>query len=195
MITVTARVIGVHKLLMDEKYYASYLNLVQPRQRDITHVLAALIMVSIPFTCNSITIICSTYMPRLDMTFCMHTVSMYLACVQADGACACVVATCVKMLKATLGSPFHLAYDACCSCHHIVHSLYGAILLPRAFLRLAHCLTSLQPTPAIEAQMMRVSACLVPTLDFAHVVHQWMHILFIHLHILFIHLLCIWAVW
>lgn len=45
MITVTARVIGVHKLLMDEKYYASYLNLVQPRQRDITHVLAALIMV------------------------------------------------------------------------------------------------------------------------------------------------------
>ena len=46
MITVTARVIGVHKLLMDEKYYASYLNLVQPRQRDVTHVLAALIMVS-----------------------------------------------------------------------------------------------------------------------------------------------------
>lgn len=46
MITVTARVIGVHKLLMDEKYYAAYLNLVQPRQRDITHVLAALIMVS-----------------------------------------------------------------------------------------------------------------------------------------------------
>lgn len=45
MITVTARVIGVHKLLMDEKYYASYLNLVQPRQRDVTHVLAALIMV------------------------------------------------------------------------------------------------------------------------------------------------------
>ncbi|DBB17096.1 TPA: hypothetical protein ACH3X3_014180 [Trebouxia sp. C0006] len=44
MITVTARVIGVHKLLMDEKYYASYLNLVQPRQRDVTHVLAALIM-------------------------------------------------------------------------------------------------------------------------------------------------------
>lgn len=48
MITVTARVIGVHKLLMDEKYYASYLNLVQPRQRDVTHVLAALIMVSLP---------------------------------------------------------------------------------------------------------------------------------------------------
>lgn len=47
MITVTARVIGVHKLLIDEKYYASYLNLVQPRQRDITHVLAALIMVSL----------------------------------------------------------------------------------------------------------------------------------------------------
>ena len=46
MVTVTARVIGVHKLLMDEKYYASYLNLVQPRQRDITHVLAALIMVN-----------------------------------------------------------------------------------------------------------------------------------------------------
>ncbi len=46
MITVTARVIGVHKLLMDEKYYASYLNLVQPRQRDVTHVLAALIMVT-----------------------------------------------------------------------------------------------------------------------------------------------------
>ena len=46
MITVTARVIGVHKLLMDEKYYAAYLNLIQPRQRDITHVLAALIMVS-----------------------------------------------------------------------------------------------------------------------------------------------------
>ena len=46
MITLTARIIGVHKLLMDEKYYASYLNLMQPRQRDITHVLAALIMVS-----------------------------------------------------------------------------------------------------------------------------------------------------
>ncbi|KAL3143572.1 hypothetical protein ABBQ38_002369 [Trebouxia sp. C0009 RCD-2024] len=44
MITLTARIIGVHKLLMDEKYYASYLNLMQPRQRDITHVLAALIM-------------------------------------------------------------------------------------------------------------------------------------------------------
>ncbi|KAL0039901.1 hypothetical protein WJX77_011228 [Trebouxia sp. C0004] len=44
MITLTARVVGVHKLLMDEKYYASYLNLVQPRQRDVTHVLAALIM-------------------------------------------------------------------------------------------------------------------------------------------------------
>lgn len=48
MITLTARIIGVHKLLMDEKYYASYLNLMQPRQRDITHVLAALIMVSQP---------------------------------------------------------------------------------------------------------------------------------------------------
>ncbi|KAL3134019.1 hypothetical protein ABBQ32_008454 [Trebouxia sp. C0010 RCD-2024] len=44
MITLTARIIGVHRLLMDEKYYASYLNLMQPRQRDITHVLAALIM-------------------------------------------------------------------------------------------------------------------------------------------------------
>ena len=39
MITVTARVIGVHKLLLDDKYYASYLNLVQPRQRDVPHVL------------------------------------------------------------------------------------------------------------------------------------------------------------
>ena len=55
MITVTARVIGVHKLIMDEKYYASYLNLVQPRQRDVTHVLAALIMVqlqSCPLACD-----------------------------------------------------------------------------------------------------------------------------------------------
>ena len=32
--------------VLDEKYYAGFLNLVQPRQRDVTHVLAALVMVS-----------------------------------------------------------------------------------------------------------------------------------------------------
>lgn len=31
--------------VLDEKYYAGFLNLVQPRQRDVTHVLAALVMV------------------------------------------------------------------------------------------------------------------------------------------------------
>ena len=44
--SVTASLLLLMLQVLDEKYYAGFLNLVQPRQRDVTHVLAALVMVS-----------------------------------------------------------------------------------------------------------------------------------------------------
>ncbi len=43
--SVTTSLLLLMLQVLDEKYYAGFLNLVQPRQRDVTHVLAALVMV------------------------------------------------------------------------------------------------------------------------------------------------------